>query len=271
MTAEGVVSGFTEASLPENPEAFSPRTEKIAQALELATKAHAGQTRAAGEPYVTHSIAVAQILEGWGIIDEDFISASLLHDVVEDASVTLDEIMAVFGADVAELVDGVSKFRSASGKTDDRETLKKFFTKTYIDPRVAVLKLADRLHNMRTLAPMPEHKRIAKSRETLDVYTGLAESLGMWEVKIELEDLAFQYVNPHEYQEVKDEVESDTRLNPAFLGYWTSNLERVLVEEGFIGRVVVRKNGLFSLSEKRRRAALQGKSLPGSFSEITTL
>src|SRR3989344_4546017 len=271
MTAEANISEIVDSSLTKNPEEFIPRTEKVARAWELATSAHEGQIRAEGKPYVTHCIAVAQILEGWGIQEENMITAALLHDVVEDSPTTLEAIEASFGVDVAELVDGVSKFRSASGKTDDRETLKKFFTKTYIDPRMAVLKLADRLHNMRTLAPMPEHKRIAKSRETLDVYTGLAESLGMWEVKIELEDLAFQYVKPHEYQEVIDEVESDTRLNPAFLGYWTSNLERVLVEEGFIGRVVVRKNGLFSLSEKRRRAALQGKSLPGSFSEINDL
>ena len=271
MTAEGVVSGFTEASLPENPEAFSPRTEKIAQALELATKAHAGQTRAAGEPYVTHSIAVAQILEGWGIIDEDFISASLLHDVVEDTSVTLDEIRAMFGADVAELVDGVSKFRSASGKTDDRETLKKVLVKSYIDPCVAVLKLADRLHNMRTLKDMPEKKTVAKSRETLDVYTRLAESLGIWEVKVELEDLAFRYTHPETYEEIAHAVESDPRLKPLFLEHWKSNLERIMVGEGFEGRVVTRKNGNFSLTEKSKKAAKQGKSLPGSFSQINDL
>lgn len=271
MPAELISPGAIEPSSINGTEAFSPRTEKIAQALELATQAHDGQVRAEGLPYVTHCIAVARILECWGIEDENFISAALLHDSVEDGNVSLSDIEESFGKDVAELVDGVSKFRSETGETDDRETLKKVLIKSYIDPRVAVLKLADRLHNMRTLEPMPEQSRIAKSRETLDVYTGLAESLGMWAVKIELEDLAFRYSQPETHQKIEFQIESDPRLKPLFVEHWKSYLERIMTDEEFVGRVEVRRNGKFNLVEKRRKAALQGKSLPGSFSQINDL
>lgn len=234
----------------------------------MAIKAHEGQTRAGGEPYVSHVIAVSQILEGWGMEDEELIVAALLHDTVEDDLVALSEIEGLFGKRVAQLVDAVSKFRSDTGVPDDRETLKKVLVQSYLEPRVAVLKLADRLHNMRTMYPMPEKKRIAKSRETLDVYTRLAESLGMWEVKIELEDVAFQYVGPQNYQDIAAEVDGDSRLTLSFLRHWESNLTRLITEQGSHGSVDIRKNGYYSLYDKRRRLALEGKSSPTNFAQI---
>ncbi len=207
--------------------------EKILEAYRLAESAHAGQKRASGEPYITHCVAVASILAEMRV-QPVVIVASLLHDTVEDTSVTLDDLRDQFGDEVARLVDGVTKLTHlprvsradqhieelANGQNNgaleeeyllaakDRrhnltnETLRKTFMAMGEDIRVVIIKLADRLHNMRTLGYMPESKRRRIARETLDIFAPLANRLGIWQFKWELEDLSFRYTDPDKYREI---------------------------------------------------------------------
>ncbi|MDD4938313.1 MAG: HD domain-containing protein, partial [Candidatus Shapirobacteria bacterium] len=186
-------------------------SERVVSAYNFAQKSHEGQFRKSGEPYFTHCVEVCNILKNeWGITDENYLVAALLHDTVEDCGLTIEQLKLQFGIEVAELVSGVTKLKSST----DRETLKKVLDKSYINPGVAVIKLADRLHNMRTLQFMKPEKQIEKSQETLDIYTRLAESLGLWNAKTELEDLCFKYLDPEKYQKTLTDLESDPRLSP---------------------------------------------------------
>ncbi|KKT67157.1 MAG: hypothetical protein UW60_C0012G0043 [Candidatus Woesebacteria bacterium GW2011_GWA2_44_33] len=246
-------------------------SERIREALVFGEQAHRGQKRRTGEPYFEHCKTVANIILGWGIADEDLITAALLHDTLEDTQVTLEELRARFGKGVAALVDGVSNFRSETGRAIDRETLRKVFDRSYIDPRVAVLKMADRLHNMQTLGGMPEAKRTPKAKETLEVYAKLAESLGMWKLKVQLEDLAFSFFDPEEFTRIKSQVDSDPRRSPLFIDHVRSRLVELLREGNLAGEVDVKVNGYWAIKKKREVAALQGKSLPNSFRWINDL
>lgn len=227
----------------------------LSKAHGLAQEAHEGQFRAEGLPYFTHCVEVARILhEEWEINDENMLCAAILHDVVEDTDVSLDEIKTSFGEDIAKLVDGVSKFRSENGdETSDREMVRKVFDRTLIDPRVAVLKIADRLHNMRTLESMPQKKQLAKSRETLSVYSKLAESLGMWVVMKELEDLSFKYLNNVEYKKWKQRLENDPRNSDLFISHVVSSLEAIVRDGDVSVKVEVRKNTIWQLRKKSER------------------
>lgn len=196
-------------------------SERVASAYNLAYKSHEGQIRKSGEPYFTHCFEVFKILKDeWGVTDENFLIAGLLHDTVEDTGVSLKKIQLDFGDEVANLVSGVTKLETNT----DQETLKKVLNKTYINPGVAIIMLADRLHNMRTLEFMKPKKQIEKSRETLDVYTRLAESLGMWNVKTELEDWCFKYLDPNNWQKTSVGLAKDQRLSLNFSGYLKSRL-----------------------------------------------
>lgn len=246
-------------------ESESIRSDKINSAYNFAQKSHEGQFRKSGEPYFTHCVEVFNILQNeWGIKDESYLIAALLHDVVEDTNVTPEEIKLRFGDEVLELVSGVTKLKSST----DRETLKKVLDKSYINPGVALIKLADRLHNMRTLQFMNPEKQIAKSRETLDVYTRLAESLGLWKAKTELEDLCFKYLNPEDYQKTLRELESDQRLSPNFTYYLTSRIEQLLSDNSIEGKVEKRKSGCWILNKKREKMALKGKSGCSGFKDV---
>ena len=228
----------------------------LSKAGRLAQEAHEGQFRAEGLPYFTHPVEVARILhEEWKIDDENILCAAVLHDVVEDTDITLDEIRVSFGEDIAKLVDGVLKFRSENGDKAflDRETVRKVFDRTLIDPRVAVLRSADRLHNMRTLESMPRDKQLAKSRETLSVYSKLAESLGMWIVMKELEDLSFKYLNITEYEKWKERLENDPRNSDLFIGHTVSSLEAIVRESDVNASVEVRRNTLWRLRQKSEK------------------
>jgi len=233
---------------------------KIRQALDFATTAHSGQTRDEGIPYVSHCIEVAKIIYAeWGITtDENLVDAALLHDTVEDTDTAIDQIRLQFGDDVAMLVDGVSKLRSEKGENTDKETLRKVVNTAYLDPRVLLLKLADRLHNMRTVQFVAPEKQKPKAVETL-VYAKMAESLGLWQVKLELEDISFNYLDPAGYLSAKEEVDNDPRLHPLFVNFWTSNLERILAKNGLPPNVHSAVNGYFFLKEKRRKLAVQGE------------
>ncbi len=180
--------------------------EKLRQAWEFTKVAHTGQKRLTGDPYSSHALGTAKILAEWKL-DTASIMAGLLHDTIEDGGATRDDIVNKFGEEIAVLVDGVTKVSDIKlrGSRDEEfvENLRKMFFAMAKDLRVVLVKLADRLHNMRTIAPLPPDKRKRISRETLEVYAPLAERLGIGEVKGELEDLAFPYVYPVDYLKVK--------------------------------------------------------------------
>src|SRR6266540_5883453 len=163
------------------------------QAYEVAEELHRGQVRKSGEPYITHPLAVATILAELGM-DTTTLAAALLHDVVEDTDYTLEQVEGSFGVDVAHLVDGVTKLDKVEfGAAAEAETIRKMIVATGRDLRVLVIKLADRLHNMRTLRHVPRHKQERKARETLEVLVPLADRLGIHLIKREIEDIVLTY------------------------------------------------------------------------------
>ena len=185
----------------------SPRLEK---AIEVATKAHEGQLRKTGEPYIIHPIAVMKILQEWNM-DEDTVIAGVLHDTVEDTSLTLKEIEDEFGKDVAFLVNGVTKLseaRSGMKNLDEylpetSNNLLKLLIATGQDVRVLIIKLADRLHNLRTLGALPPDKQKKIARESLEVFAPLADRMQMGRVRVEIEETSFSYLNPRRYEELQ--------------------------------------------------------------------
>ena len=187
---------------------------RVEQAVEVAKKAHAGQLRKTGEPYIVHPLAVKKILEEWGM-DEDTIIAGILHDTIEDTKLTLDDIKKDFGESVAFLVDGVTKLSTARNGMRDIDTYlpatKDNFLRLMIalgdDIRVLIIKLADRLHNLRTLSALPPDKQKKIAKESLEVFAPLADRLNMGLLRVEMADLSFKYVDPRRYEELKNLIE----------------------------------------------------------------
>ena len=180
----------------------------LRSAYELADVAHEGQHRASGEDYIEHPIAVARILADMEM-DRDTIAASILHDVVEDTVVTSEEVSAKFGPEIAQLVEGVTKLTRIpyQSKEDAQvENLRKMFMAMAKDIRVIIIKLADRLHNMRTLGHLPAAKQQAIARETIDIYAPIAHRLGIWKIKWDLEDLCLRYLDPDAYRDIAERV-----------------------------------------------------------------
>ena len=196
-----------------------PKNKKrIDDAIKLATKAHDGQFRKSGDPYITHPLAVMKIVEAWGM-DEDTIIAAVLHDTVEDTSVTLQDIKDQFGEQVAFLVDGVTKLGNArSGMRDldtylpsTKDNLLRLLVATGADIRVLIIKLADRLHNLRTLSALPPEKQKKIAKESLEIFAPLADRLNMGRLRVEMADIAFSYVDPKRYQELCDLIETHNK------------------------------------------------------------
>ncbi len=211
---EKLLETLRESAFPE------PEITRITQAYVFARNAHEGQKRRSGEPYIIHPVAVAQILAEMGM-DADSICAALLHDVVEDTPVTDQQIRASFGESVEQLVDGVTKIGqipfSATQEEQQNENIRKMFLAMSRDIRVIIIKLADRVHNMRTLAFMPEEKRRFKAKETLEIYAPIAHRLGIRAFKEELEDLAIRYLDPVAYEEISKTLESQVESRQQFL------------------------------------------------------
>ncbi len=207
-------------------------TDKILQAYDFANKAHEGQKRASGEGYILHPVEVAIILCNIGL-DTDSIVGALLHDVVEDTEHTIDEIKKLFGQSVAVIVDGVTKLGKipyTSKEEEQIENLRKMFLATARDARVIIIKLADRLHNMRTLEYVDEEKRRRKSLETMEVYAPLAHRLGMQRIKIELDDLSLQYLDPIGYAEIEKSMQEKQESRQNFLPDMIRKIKRHFAE-----------------------------------------
>ncbi|HFB38993.1 MAG TPA: bifunctional (p)ppGpp synthetase/guanosine-3',5'-bis(diphosphate) 3'-pyrophosphohydrolase, partial [Oceanithermus sp.] len=186
--------------------------DRLKAALAFAFEAHRGQKRKSGDPYITHPVAVTEILAGLGM-DLETLEAGLLHDTVEDTAVTFEEIERRFGPGVRRIVEGetkVSKLPKMAEKLEDEqaENLRQMFIAMTEDVRIVIVKLADRLHNMRTLEFMPPEKQKRISQETLEIFAPLAHRLGMGQLKTELEDLAFRYLHPAEYRALKKRLEA---------------------------------------------------------------
>jgi GTP diphosphokinase / guanosine-3',5'-bis(diphosphate) 3'-diphosphatase len=192
--------------------------QMLRQAYEIAERAHRGQYRKSGEPFITHPLAVGTILAELGM-DTTTLVAALLHDVVEDTEWTLEQVRDYFGGDVAYLVDGVTKLdKLAFGPDAEAETIRKMIVATGRDLRVLVIKLADRLHNMRTLRHVPKHKQERKARETLEVLVPLADRLGIHMLKREIEDIGLTYLDPERYGEIAAHVSARARRRRDYLG-----------------------------------------------------
>ena len=200
---------------------FSAEERRFIQdAYTFALEAHKGQARKSGEPYVTHSIAVTKILAEIGM-DKETLAAGLLHDVPEDTEHTLAEVEKRFGSEVASLVDGITKLGRIKlrGSREEYflENLRKMFLAMATDIRVVIIKLADRLHNMRTLDALPKEKRERIARETMEIYAQIANRLGISEIKGELEDLSFKYLDPEHYDEMRKIEETYVREGKTYL------------------------------------------------------
>src|SRR5438067_6057501 len=229
--------------------------EIIRKAYEYSQKYHAGQTRASGEPYLVHPLEVALILAEMKI-DPAAIVAGLLHDSVEDTLVTVVDIRKEFGEQVAHIVEGVTKISAidfATREEQQAENLRKMMLAMVDDIRVVLIKLADRLHNMRTLEHLPEDRRQKIAQETLDIYAPIAHRLGMGKIRGELEDLGFRHVDAIGYQQVHDTVEAKRKAGEAFLARVEGIFRDKLKEAGITAKVESRIKRLYSIHKKLQR------------------
>jgi len=229
--------------------------ELIRKAYEFSQKHHAGQSRASGEPYLVHPLEVALVLAEMKM-DPVAIAAGLLHDSVEDTSVTVVDIRKEFGEQVAHIVEGVTKISAidfATREEQQAENLRKMMLAMVDDIRVVLIKLADRLHNMRTLEHLPPERQQKIARETLDIYASIAHRLGMGKIRGELEDLGFRYVDPIGYQQVHDAVEVRRKAGEAFLAKVEAVFRDKLKEAGITATVESRIKRLYSIHKKLQR------------------
>ena len=231
--------------------------EKVDRAYRFAAEYHRDQRRRSGEPYINHPVEVALILAHDLRMDEDTICAALLHDTVEDTPATKDQVAELFGPTVADLVDGVTKLTSIQVSSMDAKqawNLRKMFLAMSRDIRVVIIKLADRLHNMRTLAALPPDRRLFKARETMDVYAPLADRLGISSVKWELEDLAFFWLEPEEYQRVARMVQDSRAQREEDTEAAIKTLDDELKSAGLSGyQITGRPKHLWSIYQKMTR------------------
>lgn len=238
----------------------------VIRAYQRAFKDHDGQKRASGEPYIVHCLAVAQILSELRL-DPPTLAAGLLHDVVEDTSTTLEALESEFGIEVSRLVDGVTKLDKLptdtaamrGGKAGNREaeTLRKIFLAMGNDIRVVLVKLADRLHNMRTLGYLSAEKQIRMARETMEIFAPLANRLGIWQMKWELEDLAFRYLNPDKYKAIARELAERRTDREKYMERVKARLVKELAANGIQAQISARPKHIYSIYRKMERKGLR--------------
>ena len=248
------------AQLISKIEAYLPpdQVERVHEAHEYAETAHAGQKRQSGEAYITHPIAVADILADLHM-DGPTLTAAILHDVVEDTPSSAIEVEQRFGKEVAEIVDGVTKLDQVqfkSRKEAQAESFRKMILAMVRDIRVIMVKLADRTHNMRTITAMPPPKRRAVARETLDIYAPIANRLGIHSLKLELEEIGFRTLYPQRYRVIERELRRARGNQREFLPKIVKALRQALAGGGVTGRVEAREKHLYSVYTKMRRKKL---------------
>ncbi len=227
----------------------------VASAYHFAREAHKDQRRASGEPYVTHPLAVAHILAELGL-DPVAVQAALLHDIPEDTEYSLTDVEERFGPEVARLVDGVtklSKFSARSHEEQQAENIRKMFLAMAEDIRVVLIKLADRLHNMRTLAALPIEKQHRIARQTAEIYAPLAERLGIWQIKWELEDLAFKTLEPDAYRTLANQLETHRRTRETYVKRAMEVLGKALKDAGIEAEISGRPKHIYSIHKKMDR------------------
>ena len=256
-------------ALIEQASAYLPddKVALVTAAYEFASRAHQGQVRKTGEPYLEHPLNTAMILAEFHL-DSETLAAALLHDVPEDCGVSLDEIEANFGLQVVKLVDGVTKLNRLTSRARTRETkskvqaenLRKMLLATAEDLRVVLIKLADRLHNMRTLGALPAEKRRAIAQETMEIYAPLAHRLGMRDAKWQLEDLAFRYLKPRLYHRIARLVAGKRAEREGFIAEVSQILCQELDKVDIKAKVYGRPKHIYSIYQKMGKYDAQGKN-----------
>ncbi|WP_353894579.1 bifunctional (p)ppGpp synthetase/guanosine-3',5'-bis(diphosphate) 3'-pyrophosphohydrolase [Proteinivorax hydrogeniformans] len=241
-------------NIKENVRKYDKRSDLLIldKAFALAHKAHSGQKRESGDSFIVHPLEVATILTKLEM-DVDTIAAALLHDVVEDTSVTIEEVKQQFGSRIAQLVDGVTKLKKINFKSKEEqqaESFRKMFMAMATDIRVIIIKLADRLHNMRTLSYCSEEKQKRMAKETMDIYAPLANRLGIFKVKWELEDLAFRHTKPKEYYNLVEQISQKREEREAFIKKIIDQLRDEAVKAGINADIGGRPKHLYSIYQK---------------------
>ena len=245
----------------------------IWQAYSFARSAHADQRRESGESYIFHPLAVAQILIELGL-DIETIIAAILHDVAEDTEVSLDQITEQFGENVATLVDGVtklSKYDIPDRERRDAEGIRKLFLAMISDVRVILIKLADRLHNIRTIDSLPDERRRKIASETLEIYAPIAERLGIWRIKSELEDHSFKILEPKLYSEISKGVEKSRDMHEEILEKIVATISKKLISNGFSPEnfeVTGRSKHVYSIYKKMRTPKYEGKGVERIYDKL---
>lgn len=233
---------------------------ELEQAIDFATKAHEGQKRKSGEPYIIHPLSVAHLLVEWGL-DIDTVLAGVLHDTVEDTDATLEQIETLFGRDVAFLVDGVTKVSQARAGMRDltsylpqtKDNLSKLLIAVGQDIRVIIIKLADRFHNMQTLRYMPREKQQKIARETLDVFAPLADRLNMGRVRVQLEELSFSYLEPEEFKRLQKIMKQRLGKSQRKLVRVRQEVDEALTREKLSHQMDGRIKSVYSLYKKLKK------------------
>ena len=254
-------------------EAWTTRKETkdlwdVRKAFRMAAEAHKDMRRKSGEPYILHPIAVATIAAGEMGLGRTSIISALLHDTVEDTEITLEDVEKMFGQKVARIIDGLTKIDeiSDSNSTAQSATLKKIILTLSDDVRVILVKLADRLHNMRTMDVMPRHKQLRIASETLYIYAPLAYRLGFFAIKSELEELSFKYSQPELYEEIKKEIERARPQRHAYLNKFMVPIRKALKEKGLKCELLINEKTTYSVWQKMRRLELPFDQIFNTFS-----
>jgi len=247
-------SELLEKSVPHYDE---DQVLELEHAIDLASKAHLGQKRKSGEPYIIHPLSVAATLIDWGM-DIDSVIAGVLHDTVEDTDITLESLESLFGKDVAFLVDGVTKVSQARAGMQDlaqylpqtKDNLSKLLIAVGQDVRVIIIKLADRLHNLQTLQHMPKEKQVKIARESLEVFGPMADRLGMGRVRMEIEELAFSYLDPAEFKKLQNLIRKRLGKSTRKLGVIRDEIDKALKREKVSFEINGRVKSVYSLHKK---------------------
>ena len=252
------------------------KTEMVQAAFDYAADCHQGQVRVSGEPYIVHPLEAAIYLADLNL-DANTVMAALLHDVMEDCGISYADIRSRFGEEVAKLVDGVTKLTrmdyrlagagsNGAAPSDDpdqlyAESLRKMLVAMAEDIRVVLIKLADRLHNMRTLDALPLEKRQRIAQETLDIYSPLAHRLGIWEIKWRLDDIAFRHLNEAKYREISGMLAAKRVEREAYVEEVCKSLKEEMEAFHISGEVNGRPKSIYSIYQKTEKYATQGKEL----------